>query len=220
MPMKQDFNAIVVNACCYPPGSAGRQKLVHELVVAMQSSGQIWRAMHIPRADYHEVLQETWLWFCPNLDQFDPTQAQVMTWFNNRLRFKIQEHYRRLKQWNDRTTPLDIFQEDSYRTLEIADPENLWHKLEAAAIWQDRDEWLAKNQRSLRRIHIRQRLDVNCYRLIPQRFAPEPIPWKQVAIDFALSEQVLGAFFQRECVPLLREFARQYGYVSVGECLV
>ncbi|MEB3292380.1 MAG: hypothetical protein VKJ24_04405 [Synechococcales bacterium] len=210
-----DLNQLVLQACRYPPASVERQKLVHELVVAMQNSGQIWRAMNMPRADYHEVLQETWLWFCPNLDQFDPTQAQVMTWFNNRLRFKIQEHYRRLKQWHDRTLPLEPSPGQEGRAMELADPRNFWHKLEDAAIWQDRDEWLAKNQTSLRRIHIRQRLDVNCYRLIPQRFTPEPIPWKQIAIDDGISEAVLGAFFQRECVPLLREFARQYGYVAL-----
>ncbi len=64
----------------------------------------------------------------------------------------------------------------------------------------------------LRRIHIRDRPDINCQVLIADRLPPE-IPWSELAQKYGVAIATLSNFYQRQCFPLLLNFGKSQGYL-------
>lgn len=204
-----ELDALTLEICRYPKGSQERQKRLNLLIVKMQRSRQIWNAPQMPRNDYQEALQKTWLWFCQHLDRYDPTQASVMTWFNNRLKFTILHQWRRIKTENARLIQLNSSLDEENESFweNIPDP-----RLEPSSMLQDLHEWLQSNQQELRRIHLRNCPEANCYTLIPHRLPPQPTPWERLSQKFKVPLPTLSGFYHRECLPQLQKFAKEYGY--------
>lgn len=206
-----ELNELVLETRCYPHGSFERQKRLNLIIAKMQRSTQIWKAPNVPRDDYQEALQQTWLWFCENLDRYDPSKAGVMTWFNNNLRFKIlnrwQEIQRQRANFIDLETPLNKDEAPSMWNIPDSRPE-------PSTLMEDLLEWLEKNKKELKRIHVRNCPDVNCYILIRCRLPPEPIPWETLSKELKAAVPTLSGFYQRECITQLQRFAREGGYHS------
>jgi hypothetical protein len=57
----------------------------------------------------------------------------------------------------------------------------------------------------LRRTYIRDRADVNAQVLILKRLPPET-NWQILSQEFSLPISTLSSFYQRKCIPLLKEF--------------
>ncbi|MCL1491460.1 MAG: hypothetical protein M1G31_12005 [Pseudanabaena sp. Salubria-1] len=57
----------------------------------------------------------------------------------------------------------------------------------------------------MRRTYIRDRADVNAQVLILKRLPPET-NWQILSQEFSLPISTLSSFYQRKCIPLLKEF--------------
>jgi len=70
-------------------------------------------------------------------------------------------------------------------------------------------QWVESDKtKVLQRTYIRDRADVNAQVLILRRLPPES-SWQILAQEFALPISTLSSFYQRKCIPLLKEFYEQ-----------
>ena len=70
-------------------GSLKRQQLLNQLIFQKQQSAKIWLGGDIIPQYYEDGLQQTWFWFCKNIHKYDASQANVITWFNAHLKFRL-----------------------------------------------------------------------------------------------------------------------------------
>lgn len=71
----------------------------------------------------------------------------------------------------------------------------------------------ADPHQDLQNVHIRGYPDATCQMIILRRLPPET-PWKDIAQEFKLPNSTAPNFYQRECLPRLRKFAYQQGYLE------
>jgi hypothetical protein len=82
------------------------------------------------------------------------------------------------------------------------------------AILEETKKWVrADPEGELRSVHIKERPDVTCQILILRRLPPET-PWKNIALEFNLPPSTAPNFYKRECLPRLRNFAKNQGYLE------
>jgi hypothetical protein len=91
---------------------------------------------------------------------------------------------------------------DENQTVEAKDP-NLLDAIRSWAMADVTGELQAKQMRSLPQ--------VNCQQLILDRLQPD-ISWEQLASHYQSKVPSLAAFYQRHCIPKLREFCLRQGY--------
>jgi hypothetical protein len=181
----------------------------------MQRSGKISRNYHIPAEQYQEALQGTWIWFCQNIDRYDPTQANVMTWFNCTLKFRIKnvihgEMVRAARQQKHRLNFADEREAMDLIDNLPAPPVDHSHQILTTI-----KNWLHQEQPQLEQKAIRQRPDLNAYRLIVRRLPTgEQASWQELSTEFGVSIPTLSSFYQRKCLPLLQELGRLQGWVD------
>lgn len=207
-----EFEEHVQKACCHPRGSKERNKRLNEMIWRIQQSGKLWRDVGVP--DYEDALQQTWLYFCRNLceattgDRYDPQRASVMTWLNAYLKARLDD--RRLAAYFDNNVKAKpMLSKDG----ELLDPlEFIQARPDPPPILEDIREWLEKEGCHLRRIHLRDRPDINCQVLIEHRLPPETA-WFVLAQGFGVAIATLSNFYQRECFPLLLNFGKSQGYL-------
>ncbi|MCL6436880.1 MAG: hypothetical protein K6T90_22270, partial [Leptolyngbyaceae cyanobacterium HOT.MB2.61] len=65
--------------------------------------------------------------------------------------------------------------------------------------------WVQRESSRLRRVHVRDRPDINCQALILYRLPPAKT-WEQLSQRFGVPISTLSNFYSRECKPRLREF--------------
>lgn len=209
----EQLRQIVASTCGSPAGSAERQKKLAQLVRAIQQSGKLWRENSF---DYEDALQQTWIYFCRNLcesltgDRYNPEKANVITWLNAYLKRRLQDNRiesAKKKRW---VAPINASDPDR----EQPDPiENLPAPADVPPILEELCEWIETDpERDLRRTHIRDRPDVNCQVLIRRRLPPET-PWETLADEYQLPAATLSSFYQRQCLPRLRKFGQDQGYL-------
>jgi DNA-directed RNA polymerase specialized sigma24 family protein len=201
------LHQLVQEAHQFPQGSLERQRLLHQIVLAMQRSGKIWRGGGTvsPEA-YAEALQQTWLYFCKHLDRYDPDKAGVITWFNAHLRYRILDVLRR--QQTDQSVLVSAVgteQVDPIRQL-AAHPE-------PPPLLENVQQWIFHQREELWQIHLRGRPEVNCAVLLWRRLPP-PTPWKALSREFGVPVATLSNFYQQKCYPRLLAFGRYEGYLD------
>ncbi|MEO1186411.1 MAG: sigma-70 family RNA polymerase sigma factor, partial [Cyanobacteria bacterium J06636_27] len=87
--LNEQLNRLATAVCQHPQGSLNRQRLLNQLIYQMQQSGKIWLGGDIIPQYYEDALQLTWFWFCKNISKYDASQANVITWFNAHLKFRL-----------------------------------------------------------------------------------------------------------------------------------
>jgi hypothetical protein len=205
---EQQLKQLVTETCQHPHGSVERQKGLTVLVRLINRSQKLWQDSS---TYYEDALQQTWLYFCRNLCEaitaksaYDSEQSNVITWMNAYLKRRWQDMYIENqqqkqkyapKQWeNNHTNEID-------RAIEhIATPPPSSNLLEQLQKWVEVDR-----TKILRLTYIRDRTDVNAQILILKRLPPET-SWQILAQEFALPVSTLSSFYQRKCIPLLKEF--------------
>jgi hypothetical protein len=204
---------LVEEACKHPPGSIERQKNLTRIIRLM--SGKLWRE-NIP--EYQDVVQRMWIFFCENVcegktgERYNPDRSSVSTWLNYYLRRKLQScHLDRQKQLN-RT--ISSHKDDK----NTDDREDVVARLPARPdippILDIVRSWAEKDAiGELRRVHLEGHPEVNCQVLILRRLPPET-SWKSLAEEFNLSISTLSSFYQRQCLPRLRNFGKSEGYID------
>jgi DNA-directed RNA polymerase specialized sigma24 family protein len=198
---------LIATARCHPCGSIQRQQYLAQIIGLIQQSGKLSRYSNGAIDDYHEALQQTWLHLCHHLDAYDPDRASVITWLNTYLKYRLLDQ--RVAQKKERGKTVSGYLSADGEWIDPLDkvpsPEAPPPLLEEIQIW------LQENAGSLRRKHIYQRPEVNCYVLILRRLPPET-SWSELSKTFGVPISTLSNFYQRECLPRLRTFIEFQGY--------
>ena len=201
---------LIQETCQHPSGSLARQKGLNQIILLIQKTGKLLRGAGIPDAE--EALQETWWYFCRNLreatsakEPYTPDKSSVITWINNYFSYRLQD--KRISYYEQKSK-FDFFLEEN----EQIDPANLIPApTEPRPILNEIQEWLKTNSSELKRIHIRNRPDVNSYILITRRLPPEK-SWLDLSVEFGIPVATLSNFYQRQCFPRLLNFGKSQAY--------
>lgn len=204
--LNQQLHQLVAEACLYPAKSLLRRQKLNEIVRVVMKSGKLWKE-NAPY--YNDALQQTWLYFCRNLEQYNPDSCSIITWLNNCLKWRLQDLRSLEAKQQVRTV--------SSSTLETEETINLIENLPASpnisSILEETYKWVETDpDGSLHSTHVRDRPDVTCQILILRRLPPET-PWKTIAVEFNLPPSTAPNFYKRECLPRLRKFALKQGYI-------
>lgn len=86
--LNQQLQQLVAEACSYPARSLMRRQKLNEVVRVVMKSGKLWQE-NTPY--YKDALQQTWLCFCRNPEQYNPERCSVITWLDNCLKWRLQD---------------------------------------------------------------------------------------------------------------------------------
>jgi hypothetical protein len=204
-------------ACAFPQGSRDRNQSIDQIVQKIQRSGRLWRGSNLSDADYRDMVQQSWLYLVHNLCEpqtaraaYDPKQASLITWLNAYLKMRVLD------------ARLGVQREQQSRVYEVLTAEGqpvdpiaqLPAPTECPPILKDVLNWVDDSSAELSRIYVQNRPDLNCKTLILLRLPPQETPWKQLAQEFDAPEATLRGFYRSQCLPRLRAFGQQAGYLS------
>jgi hypothetical protein len=220
--LNEYLSHLIAEACQHAARSPQRQKILNQIIGHMQQSDKIWRGGAIDTDVYSEALQRTWLWFCEHLCEYEPSRANVFTWFNNKLRYVILDVTGQPK--SDTTHRSDDEEIDFIGR--IPDPkQNPSDVVEFQLLLEMIETWLEQQSRMLRRQHLQGRPDLNCQILIQYRLPAtdqrshllvEGKTWKELAEEFETSSRQLSRCYNEKCLPCLRQFLKSQGYLSLS----
>lgn len=204
---------LVRQTCQQPKNSRERQRKLHQLIVAIQKSGRLLKASR-SISDIEDAYQKTWLYFCRNLceacttsNPFNPNDDDVISWVNRYLHFRIKDA---VIKSGEPPKVAPIVGDDG----KLLDPlELIPAPTQTPAILEEVKEWLQREAESLRRIHIQDRPDINCFMLIKLRLPPEK-SWKDLSEELGVGIPTLSSFYQRKCLPRLRNFGQSASYLD------
>lgn len=206
---QKPIQALVDEACRHPVGSAIRQKRLTQIIRLV--TDQLWHE-RVPY--YQDALQQTWIYFCQNLCEattgraYDPTKASIVTWLNAYLKRRLQDGYLASRKDGIWTVQANSSADNTSQR----DPtEQLEARPDIPPMLQEVKHWAEVDPR-LEKIHITGRPNITGRLLVLKRLPPE-IPWKVLAAELNVSIGTLASFYQRQCMPLLREFGQNQGYL-------
>lgn len=207
---EEHLRQLVAEACQHPPGSRERQKYLTRII--RLATQKLWRES---TPYYQDALQQTWVYFCQNLCEsttgacYDRERSSPITWLNTYLKRRLQDGY--LDVQKQRVTLLSVTTKGEEESFNPVD--NLAASPDIPPLLEEVRKWvLADPQKQLCRTYISDRPDINCQVLILRRLPPET-PWKTLAEEFGISAGTLSSFYQRQCMPRLREFGKAEGYL-------
>jgi hypothetical protein len=206
--LEQQLEQLIAETCQHPHKSIARQRGLTLLIRLINQSQKLWKDSS---PYYEDALQLTWLYFCRNLCEaltaksaYDADRGNVITWLNAYLKYRLQDMKTEIIEKTKKSVSEDSgLEEISYRTNHIIAPENSSDLLEQVRQWVKTDK-----TKALRRTYIRDRADVNAQVLILKRLPPET-NWQILAQEFSLPISTLSSFYQRKCIPLLKELYEQ-----------
>ena len=204
---------LVAQACSCAAKSAKRQMVLQQLHYLVTNSNRLWRASE---AYYTDALQDMWEYCLQHLEDYDPDRAGVITWLDVNLR-RFLQRYRDRHQRNLKRHQSSVQTQDG-ETLNPIDRVPARPDVSPALEMFNRTlDWLhADPEGVLQKTCFRKRADINAQVLIAKRF-PDKIPWKAIATEFNLSPAEatdLPKFYNRRCLPLLRAFGKDQGYLD------
>ena len=205
--LRDTLNRLVAEAISYPRSSSKRQKKLNELVRLVSKSGKLWRE-NVPY--YNDALQQMWLYFCRNVEKYNPSRSSVITWLNYRLKWELQEC--RFKEENKKGKFHRPYIREDGQTIDLleslpAPPDNPLSILESTIEWVETDP-----EGKLKSVHIQNRPDLTCQILIRYRLPPET-SWEKLKVEFGVPISTLASFYKRQCIPLLQKFGESQGYL-------
>jgi DNA polymerase III psi subunit len=205
--LNQQLQELAIQARLNPAKSLKRRQKLNEIVRLVTKSNKLWQE-NTPY--YKDALQQTWLYFCRNIEQYDPSRCSVITWLNNCLKWRLQDYCK--AEAKKRATTISPSQST---TGEIIDPINkISASPEMPPILEETYQWVQTDlDQELRNTHVKGHPNVTCQILILRRLPPE-VPWKDIAQEFNLPLSTAPNFYKRECLPRLRNFARRQGYLT------
>ncbi|EAW34153.1 hypothetical protein [Lyngbya sp. PCC 8106] len=203
---------LVAEACTYPPESVERRQKLNQIIRKIMRSGKLWRENS---EYYNDALQETWEYCCGHLEEYDPERASVITWLDNHLKKRLRLwRDRKYRQLNRQITPSNTEANFTDPIERVAADPDIQPVLE---IWEKTTEWVNQDpDHLLCKTCFRNCPEINCQVLFLKRF-PSETPWNDIASDFDLTPaetKDLPKFYNRKCLPLLREFGTSQGYID------
>lgn len=204
-----ELRRLAGESCRHAPGSVGRQRNLTQLIRLVKP--RLW---HDNSPYYQDALQQTWIYLCQNLCEgitaspYDPEMANVVTWLNGYLKFRLID-FAKAAQTN-RVRYVSTYRADG-GTTDVVD--TLPAKPEIPPILERVQDWLEQNAHELRQIHVTNHPEINCYVMILRRLPPET-PWQLLEDEFGVSYKTLESFYRRQCKSRLREFGRAEGHLN------
>jgi hypothetical protein len=207
--LDRQLRELVETACNHPPGSAIRQKALTQIISLTHS--KLWRE-YTP--NYEDALQQTWLYFCRNIceantgERYNPDRSSLLTWLNNYIKRRLQDlREDAAKQAKDFVSPTLV----NGATIDIIEQQPA--PADIPPILAEVKHWVSiDTDGTLFATHIKGYPQVNCQFLILRRLPPEST-WEQLSQELSIPISTLSAFYQRKCLPKLRNFAESEGYV-------
>lgn len=208
----QYIHQLIAEACCHSAGSLKRNKKLTEIMFLMQSSGKILRDSQLNQFDYEDVLSKTWLYFCRNLCEantasrcFDPERANIFTWFNSYLSFRIRDRLKEIALENYQR----IYPQSDPETGRLIDPITSIPDVSPTNSLIDKiRQWLESNQNTFARIHIRNNPEANVYTIILHHLIFDT-SWQTLSQQLHESSPTLSNFYRRKCLPLLMQWMEE-----------
>lgn len=213
--LEEQLRQLVTEACSHRAGSAERQKKLTRIIRLI--SNKLWKE-NTPY--YQDALQQTWVYFCQNIcegntgEPYEPTRSSVITWLNFYLKRRLQDFYIDDQKRQALIVSNQTGGQGSSDTNYTIDPiENLVAKPDVAFLLEEVRRWVKTDpDGELSRIHITNHPEVTAKVLILRRLPPED-SWKSIAAEFNVSIPTLSSFYQRQCLPRLRNFGESEGYL-------
>ena len=206
--LEQQLAELVIETCQHPQGTIARQSELTSLIRLINRSQKLWK----DNSPYYEdALQQTWLYFCRNLCEattaksaYDSDRSNVITWMNAYLKYRLQDMYIENHQQQLKSGLAEREDIDDAVINQVVD--RIAAPVQSSDLLEQIQQW-AKLDRTkvLRRTYIRDRADVNAQVLILKRLPPET-NWQILSQEFSLPISTLSSFYQRKCIPLLKEF--------------
>ena len=190
-----------------PPGSAQRNHYLNRII--QEISPYLWRT-NTP--EYADAVQQTWLYFAKNICQtYDSDRGCIVTWLNAYLWYRYQDEFRRKLTKHHHEIPIDGAATEGTQGWPVRDlPAPEYGSL---ALLDQVSAWVKSDPNGcLRQTHLSNRPDINAQTLVLLRLPPETA-WRDIAIQFNVPLPTVSSFYQRKCLPLLREFGQAQGIV-------
>ena len=209
-----ELRQLIAIACDYPPQSLERQQVLAKVHLLVMKSGKLWKEH---TSYYNDALQEMWEYCCEHPEEYNPNIKSPIVWLDDELKKRLRRmrdgknrqlrRFLRVKQTQQGVTnnPID----DIVASPDILPAMEIWEK---TILWVQQDP-----DKRLRSICFRKRPEINAQVLILRRLPPDTPSWKTIAAEFNLNPQEakdLPKFYNRKCLPLLREFGLSQGYIE------
>jgi hypothetical protein len=174
------------------------------MIAMMKSSRLIWNGAKISTDVYSEALSRTWIWFMENLQQYNPEKASLVTWFNQKLRWTIQ----------------DVIQEKAdeqkIRLNPSADGENhewIYPPAPEPDRWYETiHEWLElveNHPHVFKDCRMQSHPHVNCQVLLIHILKvlqdSGEFSWNAIALEYAVEPSALRRFCRTRCFPRFKQ---------------
>lgn len=210
--LQPQLRQLIQETCQHQHGSPERQKGLTQIIRLV--GPRLWRDSS---PYYQDALQKTWIYFCQNLCEgitgraYDPDSASVITWLNAYLKRRLQDGFIDLRRQQQQTisTDLPLKEGESGVTLgqQLPAQPDIPPILERVQHWAETDP-----DHELRQVRLDQHPQITCQVLILRRLPPET-PWNELAKEFGIPMGTLSSFYQRQCLPRLRQFGQLEGFL-------
>lgn len=197
-------------ACKYPPDSRERQYYLTKIIRVI--APKLWR---VNTPYYPEALQKTWEYFSRNIcTTYDPSLALMTTWLNVFLRYRHLDLLTQAAQERKKLIPIDPQVAATEGTDSTVIKEVISKNYGSLKLLEQVMHWVETDaDGTLRQTHLTGRPDIDCQTIILLRLPPET-PWKEIAARFNEKIPTLASFYQRQCLPRLRDLGRAEGWLD------
>jgi hypothetical protein len=198
--------AWVTQAKQHPAGSLARNQILTRLIRHIEP--RLWRT-NTPY--YADALQQTWLYFVKNVCTiYDPDRKCIVGWLDTHLWHRHHDLIIQAAIISSHEIPIDatITNDDFIPGILKDVPAREMGSLDL--LTQIKDWIVTDSDGGLQRLHVRDRPDITCQQLLLLRLPPET-PWKDAAVQFKSTVSTLSNFYQKKCLPKLRDYGHREG---------
>jgi len=194
--LHQRLEDLALEAQQHAPGSYKRQIALTKLIRTLQASGKIYchNKHKFPPEVYEEALQEAFLALCSKIDDYDRTQASILTCFNKLLGWRFLDASKRYIKHAQRCVSLDNPIGDTGIPFldAIAQPVPTPKPYERLREYFDKDPDGLLSKR-----HVKGRPEANLRAIALGRLAGKS--WKELSSKWGVTVPTLSSFYQRNC---------------------
>ncbi|NJL77973.1 MAG: sigma-70 family RNA polymerase sigma factor [Richelia sp. RM2_1_2] len=200
-----------------PPNSLERQQILAQMYLLVMKSGKLWKEH---TSYYNDALQEMWEYCCEHPEEYNSEIKSPIVWLDDELKKRL----RRMRDGKNRQqrrflTTIQTEQGIISNPVDgIVSPPDIHSVME---MWEKTISWVENDsEQRLRNICFRKRPEINAQTLILRRLPPDTPSWQTIALEFKLNPQEakdLPKFYNRKCLPLLREFGLSQGYIEESD---
>lgn len=226
----EQLRDLIDEVCRYKDPSPERQKALNRLLMVIQQLPAIYKSSH---QDYPQALNLTWEWVSRTIHTFEPRssslQQSLVTWINGYLKWRIRDLYAPDNQYSisldqsisndegNQTTLLEQLPDRQFTTpsLDLLEIKIVQiQEAERQRLGQQVRQYIQQDkEKKLTGCHPRKHPECNC-QLLAMRLLLQKPPQRiaDVAREFNVNNQTLYSHWKNNCLPLLQEIGRHFGY--------